>query len=287
MSWLEDSFVNGLKFEASNTLFHGSPNKKVLISILNKYYERIMAGNLSWKKIEDLMQSMFSRDYGGITNRRQSFYGNDAVCLFKYFVTKDDPQGPFVFAILSLNFSCFVTIALSYGTIVTKVRISSKETAKSHTSNSSAKVLAQLQRITIWIILTDFLCWLPFIMICCCHYLDLLDATAWYSLFSILVLPINSIVNPLIYDTSLRRLVQLPYMYVAISFNKGRTALTRSLNRMKRSKVIENPMACEHENIELQNMASIGPELALNKENQEKEDVVKVDEDVSCDKASR
>ena len=46
-------------------------------------------------------------------------------------------------------------------------------------------------------------------------------------------------------------------------------------------------MACEHENIELQNMASIGPELALNEDNQEKQDAVKVDEDISCDKDSR
>ena len=46
-------------------------------------------------------------------------------------------------------------------------------------------------------------------------------------------------------------------------------------------------MACDNENIELQNMASIGPEPALNKENQEKEDAVKVDEDASCDKDSR
>ena len=184
------------------------------------------------------------------------------------------------------RFSCFVMIALSYGTIVTKAR-KSKETTKSHTNNSIKKLLIKHQRITFRIIITDFVCWLPFIMICCCHYLDLLDATAWYSLFSILVLPINSIVNPLIYDTSLRRLIHLPYIYVAKSFNKGRTALTRSWNRMKRSKVIENPMACEHENIELQNMASIGPELALNEDNQEKQDAVKVDEDISCDKDSR
>ena len=181
------------------------------------------------------------------------------------------------------RFSCFVMIALSYGTIVTKAR-KPKETTKSHTNNSIKKLLIKHQRITFRIIITDFVCWLPFIMNCCCHYLDLLNATAWNSWFSILVLPINSIVNPLIHDTSLGHLIHLPYMYFAKGFNKGRTALRQIRIRMKRRSVIDNPATSKHENIKLQEIATTGPEQSMNEEDQEKQDLGNVGEQISCDK---
>ena len=214
MRWLEDTFVNGIRFDASNTLFHGCPNKEVLRAILDEYYGRIMAVYLKWTKIMDLIRSMFSNDYNGILYKQQSFYGNDAVCLFKYFVTNDDPQGIFVFILLCFNFSCFVIIGLSYGAMVAKTRKSADIVQATKNADNAAKKpkkVAKLERITIWIIFTDFVCWVPFIVVCCFHYLDIVNATALYSFFSILVLPINSVINPLIYDTSLRTKILSPF----------------------------------------------------------------------------
>jgi hypothetical protein len=51
------------------------------------------------------------------------------------------------------------------------------------------------------IILTDFLCWIPFIAVCYLHYSELIDATSWYTNFSIIILPINSTINPLLYHS--------------------------------------------------------------------------------------
>jgi hypothetical protein len=36
------------------------------------------------------------------------------------------------------------------------------------------------------------------------HVAGVLDATSWYSLFSIIFLPINSVINPIIYDSVTR-----------------------------------------------------------------------------------
>ena len=55
------------------------------------------------------------------------------------------------------------------------------------------------QKITI-IILTDFVCWIPFIAVCGLHYLGIASADNLYAFFSIIVLPINSIINPFLYD---------------------------------------------------------------------------------------
>ena len=50
------------------------------------------------------------------------------------------------------------------------------------------------------IIATDFLCWIPFAIVCCLHATEIVDATSWYGLFSLVILPINSVINPLLYD---------------------------------------------------------------------------------------
>ena len=69
------------------------------------------------------------------------------------------------------------------------------------------------RRITI-IITTDFCCWIPFIVICALHFLEALDATPWYSIFSMIVLPINSVINPLLYDDFIIRKMKAPLLYI-------------------------------------------------------------------------
>ena len=53
------------------------------------------------------------------------------------------------------------------------------------------------------IILTDFLTWVPFTIVCLLHYAEVLDAQPFYSLFSTILLPINSVINPLLYDDTI------------------------------------------------------------------------------------
>ena len=66
---LEDFFVNGVRFAASNTSFHGCFDKKISEVIQEEYYGKNMADNLKWVTIMDLVQSMFLNlsDYGGIS----------------------------------------------------------------------------------------------------------------------------------------------------------------------------------------------------------------------------
>ena len=47
---------------------------------------------LDWDLLNNLVDGMFSGDYGKIVRNKVHFYGNDGVCLFKYFVKSDDPQ---------------------------------------------------------------------------------------------------------------------------------------------------------------------------------------------------
>ena len=205
----EDFFVNGLTYGNENTLFIGSTDKKVHIQIIQAYYGRMRGERdtaLSWRKITQLIDGMFSSLYGGLERRKVDFYGNDGVCLFKYFVSDGDPQKIFSWSILTINFICFIIISLSYF-IINIWTVQSGKVVNNQQVNDRNKAM---QRKISLIIATDFLSWVPFVIICCLHSLSVVDATPWYALFSLVVLPINSVINPLLYNETLTAKVFVP-----------------------------------------------------------------------------
>ena len=207
----ENFFVNGVKFEEELKVFLGTPNKKTILEILEAYYGRMKETTLSWKMIHQMVRGMYSHDfqYPDHTSKilKVDFYGNDGVCLFKYFVKDQDPQRLFVWAILALNFICFMFITVSYLIIGYFSYKSSKSLTQSGGNQQISQRNRKMNRKISIIITTDFLCWVPFIVICVLHSVEVLDATPWYSLFSIIILPINSVINPLIYDETITNLI--------------------------------------------------------------------------------
>ena len=121
------------------------------------------------------------------------FYGSSGSCIFKYFVDSKDPQRAYSWAVLGFNFVCMVVVALSY---VSVHLVSQRSAARVGTS----KRFGALQRKISLIIVSDFICWISFILVCVLHYTNTINATPHYSFFSIVVLPMNSFINPLLYD---------------------------------------------------------------------------------------
>eukprot|EP00116_Pleurobrachia_bachei_P002725 sb/3462987/ len=70
------------------------------------------------------------------------------------------------------------------------------------------------QRKVTLIIVTDLICWLPILVTSFCHMTELVDATPYYGIFSVIVLPINSVINPLLYNNhiydSLQKVIDGP-----------------------------------------------------------------------------
>ena len=217
LSYFEDYFVNGLKFENSNTLFLECPNKKKLMAIIQEYYGRMQMNKkvLSWSRIKKLVRAMFSEDHGGIQYRTLSFYGNHPVCVFKYLVRWDDPQRTFTALLLFANICCFVVITTSYAAIAAASRKSVKALSpdnKNKTNLTVRKTDARLHRVIHAMIFSDFLCWIPFTIVCWVHLFDVFDATPWYPLFSILILPINTVVNPILYESTVTRALDAAFL---------------------------------------------------------------------------
>ena len=223
----EDFFVNGIRYPDDLKIFLGTPNKQEILAILETYYGRMKEASLSWKMIQEMVSEMFSHDFKNYPDHTKSvsrvdFYGNDGVCLFKYFVKNQDPQRNFVWAILALNFGCFIFISVSYLVIGYISHQSSKGLTQSGANRLILDRNRKMNRKISIIILTDFLCWIPFIVICVLHSIEVLDATPWYSLFSIIILPINSVINPLIYDDTITSVICTPLRRFGTSISNSR-----------------------------------------------------------------
>ena len=202
---LEDYFVNGLVYDNSVKIFPGTMiGKRKHLEVIQSYYGRSKDKTLRWRLIEGLVKSMFSNEYGNLDGKiaRVDFYGNDGVCLFKFFVTRDDPQWIFTLVILVISIVCFIIVAAAYIYINISTYRSSKSLTREAgpTAKTVNKRNRKLQRKVATIILTDFLCWVPFVLICMLHFFEVMDASSQYGLFSIIILPLNSVINPFLYS---------------------------------------------------------------------------------------
>jgi hypothetical protein len=220
---LEDYFVQGMYYDPEYKVFIGFPSKVRHLRILETYYyNETFSKDTSWDNIAKKVDNMFSKDYGTFSRKPVHFYGNDGLCLFKYFVRSDDPrksrgfsdqenivdnkENAMMWTMLGVNLFCFVLIALSYVMINIKTRQSAKRSGQDENPARVRENRAIQTRVTI-IIGTDFACWVPFIIICFLHNLGSFDATYWYGTFAMIVLPINSVINPVLYDNIIKEYV--------------------------------------------------------------------------------
>ena len=214
----EDFFVNGVKFADELAIFIGTQNKRKILEVLEAYYGRMKQISLRWDVVLEIVSTMFSHDetYNDYTQTvtKLDFYGNDGVCLFKYFVAKDDPQKAFVWAILNINFICFLLISVSYILISIVSKDSSRNIAGAQNRIQINQRSRKINRRIGIIITTDFCSWVPFIFICALHSIGTLDATPWYSLFSMIILPINSVINPFLYDDVITAILRTAFRLI-------------------------------------------------------------------------
>ena len=201
---LRDYFVNGLVYDLSIGLFVGMIDKKKHFNALRAYYGRMRDKTLAWTLIDEMVYTMFSHDYNLAFGFKRSvkFYGNDGVCLFKYFVKRNDPQRAYSLTLLFINVCCFLFISICYVYIGIFTVKGSRFLAKT-AGPTGEQVRARNKKLKhriIALITTDFICWVPFVVTCFLHFFDIIDATPMYITFSIIILPINSVINPLLYD---------------------------------------------------------------------------------------
>ena len=233
---LEDYFVQGMHYDPAYKVFIGFPNKDRHIKVLKEYYTDKISSDLSWKEIGEKVDGMFTQDYGKLSRKPVHFYGNDGVCLFKYFVRTDDARrsrqspgsgarmnDPVVWTMLVVNLICFIIMTYCYIRIIRNTRQSTQTSGQCDNSQRLNENRAMEKRIMV-IIVTDFMCWVPFIFISGLHNIGVIDASDWYTSFAMIVLPLNSVINPLIYDKQLGGLIMRKFREVTAFIKLGITS---------------------------------------------------------------
>eukprot|EP00116_Pleurobrachia_bachei_P001089 sb/3461351/ len=200
LSIFEDYFVNGLYY-GNSPLFVGPVDKPRHFAAFRVYFgenSSFWSNESSWGEIRSAVAKMFSSDskIKEMKGDTVHFYGNDGVCIFKYLVRRDDPQWIFSSSVLMMNCLCFLFISISYILIGYKINLSGRNSGRSGGNDRvlQIKILA--------IIITDFFCWIPLGVVAFLHLAEEIDATSWYPFFSILILPINSVINPFLYESN-------------------------------------------------------------------------------------
>ena len=267
---LEDYFVQGMYYDPSYQVFIGFPTKSRHIDILNAYYNysnitssymNQISANMPWKDIGERVDNMFSQNYGYLDRKPVHFYGNDGVCLFKYFVRTDDARrsrrspgsgvemnDPVVWTMLIVNLICFMIMTYCYIRIIRNTRQSTQTSGQCDNLQRSRENRAMERRIMV-IIGTDFMCWVPFIFISGLHNLRVINASNWYTSFAMTVLPLNSVINPLIYDKAIGEFIIRNITRLAAFIRSKMSSAVVAITGLFRTRNINNT---EPENIPME-----------------------------------
>ena len=129
--------------------------------------------------------------------REFKFFGRSSVCL-PLQLSSDRPSGweYSVSFFIGMNFAAFMFIFFAYAAMFWKMKRSS-----SASKSKNVRKEAAMARKVFFIILTDFCCWMPVIIMGILSLTDNFDdpgglAFAWIAVF---ILPINSAINPILY----------------------------------------------------------------------------------------
>jgi hypothetical protein len=142
------------------------------------------------------------KDYFYDFDWQEGFYGRSAVCLPLQLSGERLPGWEYSVAIfIALNFIAFTFILLAYLIMFWKVKTVGKSVRSTHVSAESA-----MARRIAFIVMTDFCCWMPVIVIGILSLLGIFQdpekqVYVWIAVF---VLPVNSSINPILYTFSTR-----------------------------------------------------------------------------------
>ena len=158
-----------------------------------------------FKDHRDIMKLVTSYYFSEAPNGKIAFYSFSDTCLPKLFTSFEQPGWEYSIAIITLNLTCFIFIAISY--ILIYIRSTKKRPVNSASTVDLQKREAKMQKRIAIIIITDFACWVPicimaFVVFSRFYY----GGDLLYEIAAGFLLPINSALNPFLYSVSLSKL---------------------------------------------------------------------------------
>ena len=133
------------------------------------------------------------------------YYGQTSICMPRFYVAYGASSWEYTIIIITVNFLSFVFIAFGYIWIVKHTSKSSANVGRVQNKQANAQA-ARMQRRIARIIATDFCCWIP---ICIMAYvrLGVKFSDIVYQISAVLLLPINSALNPFLFTLHPEKLI--------------------------------------------------------------------------------
>ena len=130
------------------------------------------------------------------------YYGETSVCMPRFYVAYGESSWEYTLAIITLNFLSFLFIAVCYFVLYKHFSASSANPQNNRTNEEASTMQKRIARI----IGTDFCCWIP---ICILAYvrLGVEFSDIIYQISAVLLLPINSAMNPFLFSSLPDRLM--------------------------------------------------------------------------------
>ena len=127
------------------------------------------------------------------------YYGQTSICMPRFYVAYGESSWVYTIFIITVNFLSFVFIAVGYIWIVKHSSKSSAIVGREQNNRANTQA-ARMQRRIARIIATDFCCWIP---ICIMAYarLGVKFSDMVYQISAVLLLPINSALNPFLFTS--------------------------------------------------------------------------------------
>ncbi|XP_066022376.1 G-protein coupled receptor GRL101-like [Pocillopora verrucosa] len=172
----------------------------------------------------------------------ERYYGNNVVCLPLQLSPELQEGWEYSTSIfIVLNFSLFIFIMVAYIAILWKSWSSSRQLGahgtvreiRARAQSAQAKRERALAKRVFFIILTDFLCWMPIIAIGIRSHVEKTfdppgDLAVWIAVFA---LPINSAINPLLYTLSTPQVQPVLKAKLRMLWSNVRSIFSRGQNQ--------------------------------------------------------
>ncbi|XP_033099551.1 uncharacterized protein LOC117103150 [Anneissia japonica] len=172
--------------------------------LTQKSVKRVVAGGWAITLILSIIPALPSSYFNS------EFYGVTSVCLALPLTSEKVRGWEYTVAIfIGVNMFCFLIIFLSYSGIFFLIKRSSARVKQMSTIDSVNRQHIALAVRMVFIVVTDFLCWVPIIImgiLSLTRRVDIpTDVYAWTAVF---ILPINSAINPYLYTIASLKKVQ-------------------------------------------------------------------------------
>ena len=145
----------------------------------------------------DALHGFLERNYPEIKIKGYfGYFSDNSVCLPKFFVSVGESGWEYSFVIILFNFLAFFYVCIAYWIIF-------KASSKRQIKRMRSKQLISLQKRVARLVITDFFCWIPICLMSFVHLGGNHVPDFAYAFSAVILLPINSAINPFLYSNTL------------------------------------------------------------------------------------